>query len=158
MSDSPAQAELNDRALISATVGVAAMFWISSKLTFVMLCVVPPISLGAVFYGRYLRKLSNLTQEAIGDMSKVCPLSHVELPAESQTAEEKLNAFKTVSAYNSQSLETSLFRQKVDQVFDLAKKEAFASGIFFGASGLTGNLAMLCLLGYGAFPHSGPLS
>jgi hypothetical protein len=24
-----------------------------------------------VFYGRYLRKLSNLTQEAIGDMSKV---------------------------------------------------------------------------------------
>jgi ATP-binding cassette subfamily B (MDR/TAP) protein 10 len=47
------------------------MFWISSKLTLVMLCVVPPISLGAVFYGRYLRKLSNLTQEAIGDMSKV---------------------------------------------------------------------------------------
>lgn len=36
-----------------------------------MLCVVPPISIGAVFYGRYLRKLSNLTQEAIGDMSKV---------------------------------------------------------------------------------------
>lgn len=47
------------------------MFWISSKLTLVMLCVVPPISIGAVFYGRYLRKLSNLTQEAIGDMSKV---------------------------------------------------------------------------------------
>jgi ATP-binding cassette subfamily B (MDR/TAP) protein 10 len=46
------------------------MFWISSKLTLVMLCVVPPISIGAVFYGRYLRKLSNLTQEAIGDMSK----------------------------------------------------------------------------------------
>lgn len=27
---------------------VAAMFWISAKLTFVMLCVVPPVSLGAV--------------------------------------------------------------------------------------------------------------
>ena len=25
---------------------------------------------GKVFYGRYLRKLSNVTQEAIGDMSK----------------------------------------------------------------------------------------
>jgi hypothetical protein len=63
------------------------MFWISAKLTLVMLCVVPPVSLGAVsvleshhlpadsleqvFYGRYLRKLSNLTQEAIGEMSKV---------------------------------------------------------------------------------------
>ncbi|OWZ73436.1 hypothetical protein AYX14_01159 [Cryptococcus neoformans] len=123
------------RALISATVGVAAMFWISAKLTLVMLCVVPPVSLGAVFYGRYLRKLSNLTQEAVGDMSKV--------------AEEKLNAFKTVAAYNSQSLEANLFSQKVDQVFQLAKKEAYMTGIFWGASGLTGNLAMLCLLGYG---------
>jgi hypothetical protein len=50
-------------ALITATVGgelsiskevpelirvVGAMFWISAKLTFVMLCVVPPVSLGAV--------------------------------------------------------------------------------------------------------------
>ncbi|GFZ48505.1 ATP-dependent permease MDL1, mitochondrial [Saitozyma sp. JCM 24511] len=123
------------RAAISASVGVAAMFWISSKLTLVMLCVVPPISLGAVFYGRYLRKLSNLTQEAIGDMSK--------------TAEEKLNAFKTVAAYNSQALEARLFNEKVETVFGLAKKEAYMSGIFWGASGLTGNLAMLCLLGYG---------
>ncbi|KAK6909635.1 hypothetical protein I203_103656 [Kwoniella mangroviensis CBS 8507] len=123
------------RALISATVGVAAMFWISAKLTLVMLCVVPPVSLGAVFYGRYLRKLSNLTQEAVGEMSK--------------TAEEKLNAFKTVAAYNSQPLEATLFSKKVDQVFQLAKKEALMTGIFWGASGLTGNLAMLCLLGYG---------
>jgi len=53
-----------------------------------MLAIVPPISLGAVsvvflisvrtylafdqvFYGRYLKRLSNKTQEALGDMSKV---------------------------------------------------------------------------------------
>ncbi|WVN85245.1 uncharacterized protein L203_100390 [Cryptococcus depauperatus CBS 7841] len=123
------------RALITATVGVAAMFWISAKLTFVMLCVVPPVSLGAVFYGRYLRKLSNQTQDAVGDMSKI--------------AEEKLNAFKTVAAYNSQALEAGLFSKKVDNVFQLAKKEAYMTGIFWGLTGLTGNLAMLCLLGYG---------
>lgn len=123
------------RALITSIVGIAAMFWISAKLTAVMLCVVPPISLGAVFYGRYLRKLSNLTQEAIGEMSK--------------TAEEKLNAFKTVSAYNAQPLETELFEKKVDAIFQLAKKESYMTGIFWGASGLTGNLAMLCLLSYG---------
>jgi hypothetical protein len=34
-------------------------------------------------------------------------------------------------------------------VFQLMRKEAIASGIFYGSSGLTGNLAMLCLLGYG---------
>ncbi|KAL7418586.1 ATP-binding cassette permease mdl1 [Cryptotrichosporon argae] len=123
------------RAIIAATVGIGAMFWISAKLTMVMLCVVPPISLGAVFYGRYLRKLSGLTQEALGEMSK--------------TAEEKLNAFKTVAAYNAQPLESSLFSKKVDAVFSLARREALASGIFYGGSGLTGNLALLCLLSYG---------
>lgn len=34
-------------------------------------------------------------------------------------------------------------------MFQLMRKEAIASGIFYGSSGLTGNLAMLCLLGYG---------
>lgn len=71
--------------------------------------------------------------------------------ADRQTAEEKLNAFKTVTAYNSQPVESRLFGRKVDQVFSLARKEAYMSGIFWGLSGLTGNLAMLCLLGYGAF-------
>ncbi|CAK9787373.1 hypothetical protein CC85DRAFT_289332 [Cutaneotrichosporon oleaginosum] len=123
------------RAIISASVGVCAMFWISSKLTLIMLMVVPPISIGAVFYGRYLRKLSNLTQESLGEMSK--------------TAEEKLNAFKTITAYNAQSLEGRAFSQNVQSVFDLARREAGASAIFFGMTGLTGNLAMLCLLTYG---------
>jgi len=123
------------RAVISAVVGVAAMVLISAKLTGLMLAVVPPVSVGAVIYGRYLRKLSNQTQEALGDMSK--------------TAEEKLNAFKTVTSFNAQAIESRLFSQKVDAVFQLARKEAIASGIFFGGSGLTGNLTMLCLLGYG---------
>ena len=66
------------------------MLYISSHLTFLMLVIVPPMSLGAVgtipdssphlyvlttmkqvFYGRYLKKLSNKTQEALGDMTKV---------------------------------------------------------------------------------------
>ncbi|ORX40765.1 P-loop containing nucleoside triphosphate hydrolase protein [Kockovaella imperatae] len=123
------------RALVSATVGVSMMFWISAKLTFVMLCVVPPVSLFAVFYGRYVRKLTNFTQEAVGDMSR--------------TAEEKLNAFKTVAAYNTQAVEAKLFANKVDAIFNLARKEAYMTGVFWGMSGFTGNLALLCLLGYG---------
>jgi hypothetical protein len=108
-----------------------------------------------VFYGRYLRKLSNLTQEAVGEMSKVRPsAADTRNRADAQTAEEKLNAFKTVTAYNSQPMEGNIFSKRVDGVFQLAKKEAYMTGIFWGASGLTGNLAMLCLLGYGMFPPS----
>lgn len=81
------------RSLISAVVGVGAMVYISLKLTLVMLAVVPPISLGAVFYGRYLRKLSKQTQDALGEMTKV--------------AEEKLSAVRTVTAFNSQCVSPS---------------------------------------------------
>ena len=63
------------------------MFYLSPTLTVMMLGIVPPVSLGAVsmssfydskyliclqvFYGRYLKKLSNQTQEAMGEMTKV---------------------------------------------------------------------------------------
>lgn len=72
-----------------------------------------------------------------------------------QTAEEKLNAFKTVTAYNSQAIEDQLFQQKVDRIFGLARKEAYMTGVFWGMSGLTGNLALLCLLGYGQLNTAG---
>jgi ABC-type multidrug transport system fused ATPase/permease subunit len=111
------------------------MVFISPKLTALMLAVVPPLSLAAVFYGRYLRTLSKQTQDALGDMTKV--------------AEEKLSAFRTLTAFNSQPTEAKAVSGKVDRVFQLARKEAIASGIFFGGTGLTGNLTMLCLLGYG---------
>lgn len=67
----------------------------------------------------------------------------------SRTAEEKLNAFPTLTAYGTQAYETNLFRGRVQEIFALARKEAYMSGLFWGASGLTGNLALLCLLGYG---------
>ncbi|KAL5483290.1 MDL1 [Sanghuangporus weigelae] len=123
------------RAVVMASVGLGAMFYLSPQLTVLMLAVVPPVSLGAFFYGRYVKKLSNRTQEAVGDMTKV--------------ATESLSAFRTVQAFNAQPLESSKFSSKVQHVLYLARKEALASGIFFGATGWSGNVTLLCLLGYG---------
>ncbi|EJT96873.1 P-loop containing nucleoside triphosphate hydrolase protein [Dacryopinax primogenitus] len=123
------------RAIVTASVGLGLMLYLSSKLTLVMLAVVPPISIGAVFYGRYLKKLSNQTQEALGDMSRV--------------AEETLSAIRTVQAHNAYPMEELSFSRKVQAVFDLARREALASGLFFGGTGFSGNVTILTLLGYG---------
>ncbi|KAF4563181.1 ATP-binding cassette permease mdl1 [Pleurotus pulmonarius] len=123
------------RAVLMASVGLGAMFYLSPTLTTLMLVVVPPVSLGAVFYGRYLKKLSNRTQEAIGDMTKV--------------ASESLSALRTVQAFNAVPQEQEKFHQRVNRVLDLARKEAFATGIFFGSTGWSGNVTILALLGYG---------
>ncbi|KAK0459094.1 P-loop containing nucleoside triphosphate hydrolase protein [Desarmillaria tabescens] len=123
------------RAVIMSSVGLAAMFYISPTLTMLMLVIVPPVSLGVVFYGRYLKKLSLRTQEAMGEMTKV--------------ATESLPALRTVQAFNAQSQEQEKFHEKVMKVLQLARKEAIASGIFFGSTGWSGNITLLGLLGYG---------
>ncbi|KAF8514644.1 P-loop containing nucleoside triphosphate hydrolase protein [Hysterangium stoloniferum] len=123
------------RSIVMASVGLGAMFWISPTLTALMLAIVPPVSIGAVIYGRYLKKLSNRTQEAIGDMTKV--------------ASESLSALRTVQAFNAASSEQNKFAERVSTVLALARKEAFASGLFFGGTGWAGNVTILMLLGYG---------
>ncbi|THG99518.1 hypothetical protein EW026_g2828 [Hermanssonia centrifuga] len=123
------------RSIIMASVGLGAMFYISPQLTILMLAVVPPVSLGAVFYGRYLKKLSNKTQEALGDMTKV--------------AQESLSALRTVQSFNAHKAEQEKFDERVGTVLSLARKEAVASGIFFGSTGWSGNVTLLALLAYG---------
>ncbi|KIM40361.1 hypothetical protein M413DRAFT_177897 [Hebeloma cylindrosporum] len=123
------------RAIVMSTVGLGAMFYVSPTLTMLMLAVVPPVSLGAVFYGRYLKKLSNKTQEAMGEMTKV--------------ASESLSALRTVQSYNAVPQEEKKFHEKVETVLVLARREAIASGIFFGSTGWSGNVTLLGLLGYG---------
>ncbi|KAH9985450.1 P-loop containing nucleoside triphosphate hydrolase protein [Russula vinacea] len=133
------------RAVVMSFAGLGAMMYISSHLTFLMLAIVPPISLGAVFYGRYLKRLSNKTQEALGDMSKV--------------AQEALAALRTVQVFNAASYEEKKFSGRVERILTLARREAIASGIFYGSTGWSGNLALLTLLGYGgSLVSSGQIS
>lgn len=124
------------RALVTVAVGVGMMFYISGKLTALMLFIVPPSAIGAVFYGRYLKKLSRRTQKQIGEMIAI--------------AEERLSSVRTVQAFNAvQPTETRRFNKKANEILELAKKEAYASGLFFGGAGFSGNITMLALLSYG---------
>lgn len=70
-----------------------------------------------------------------------------------KVATESLPALRTVQAFNAQNQERERFHEKVMKVLELARKEAIASGIFFGSTGWSGNITLLGLLGYGAlFP------
>ncbi|KAG6837817.1 hypothetical protein H0H93_016185 [Arthromyces matolae] len=98
-----------------------------------------------VVYGRYLKRLSNKTQESMGEMTKF-------INTNSQVASEALSAMRTVQAYNALPQEEAKFKDKVRDVLSLARKEAIASGIFFGSTGWSGNVTILALLGYGELP------
>lgn len=125
------------RAGVTVLFAGSAMFLISSQLTLLMMAVVPPAAIGAVFYGRYLRDLTHRTQDAIGAMTR--------------TAEERLSppAFRTITAHNTQKEETRRFEGRVKDIVELQTKEAYASGFFYAGTGFVGNCAILTLLTYG---------
>lgn len=131
--------ELGDglRSFLTVIFSGTTMFMISPSLTLLMLGVVPPAAIGAVFYGRYLRDLTNKTQEAVGEMTR--------------TAEERLNsaAFRTVTAFNAQDIEKRRFSDKVRTIAQIETKETYASGFFYAGTGFVGNCSILVLLTYG---------
>lgn len=54
-----------------------------------------------------------------------------------------------MQVFNATPYEEKKFSERVDRVLSLARREAVASGIFFGSTGWSGNVALLALLGYG---------
>jgi ABC-type multidrug transport system fused ATPase/permease subunit len=125
------------KAVLGAAVGVGMMYLISPTLTLIMLVIFPPISASSYFYGKFIRKLSLKTQEAMGDMSKL--------------AEERLSAHRTVTASNTQPSEEKLYAGKVNEVYGLQKKETVANGLFQGFNEVAGDVGMIGLLIYGGF-------
>lgn len=111
------------------------MLVISPKLTGIMMLVVPPVALFGIIYGRYVKTLSRKTQNALSEITKV--------------AEERISSVRTVQAFAKEEAEQQRYALRVQDVFALAKKEALASGAFFGGAGLSGNLAVLAVLWYG---------
>ncbi|XP_065488380.1 LOW QUALITY PROTEIN: ATP-binding cassette sub-family B member 10, mitochondrial [Caloenas nicobarica] len=120
------------RAGAQASVGVGMMFFVSPSLAAFVLSVVPPLAVMAVIYGRYLRKLTKMTQDSLAEAT--------------QLAEERIGNIRTVRAFGQEVAEMEKYTNKVDYVLQLAKKEAVARAGFFGATGLSGNLIVLSVL------------
>jgi putative ABC transport system ATP-binding protein len=72
------------------------------------------------------------------------------LTASLKVAQESLSGLRTVQAYNALPQEQAKFHSKIEKVLAIARKEANASGIFFGSTAWSGNITLLALLGYGS--------
>ncbi|KAM9156613.1 ATP-binding cassette sub-family B member 10, mitochondrial [Pangshura tecta] len=120
------------RAVAQASVGVGMMFFVSPKLAAFVLSVVPPLTVIALIYGRYLRKLTRMNQDSLAEAT--------------QLAEERIGNIRTVRAFGQEMTEMEKYTSKVDYVLQLAKREALARAGFFGATGLSGNMIVLLVL------------
>ncbi|EWC46979.1 hypothetical protein DRE_03741 [Drechslerella stenobrocha 248] len=124
------------RALVSGAAGLVMMLYTSATLTGVMSLMIPPIGIGAFFYGRTIRNISRKIQKAIGDATKV--------------AEERLGNVRTSQAFAGEAQEAGRYNKQVRKIFKLGVKEAFASATFFSTTGFSGNVTILAILVFGS--------
>ena len=115
--------------------GIGALVWTSPKLTAVMLLVVPPVAVGAVLYGRRVRKLSREVQDALASASEV--------------AEETIGGMRTVRSFAAEAAEVARYGRAVERSFQLARVRAVTGGVFVGAASLGAFMAAAAVLWYG---------
>jgi ATP-binding cassette subfamily B protein len=119
------------RTAAQAVGGILFLFFTSPTLTLLMLAVVPPVALGAVWYGRKLRKLSKEVQDA--------------LAAANEIAEEAISGIRTVRSFTAEPAEARRYAVKTQRSYQLAKRRAFAGGAFMGGA-QTGAFASAALV------------
>jgi ATP-binding cassette subfamily B protein len=116
--------------------GTALLFYTSPVLTALMLAVVPPVALGAVVYGKRVRKLSRDLQDSLASANDV--------------AEESLSGIRTVRAFAAEASEVSRYGRAIDASFRLARQRAFNAGAFFGSASFAAYAAAAVVLWYGS--------
>ncbi|CAF0774095.1 unnamed protein product [Adineta steineri] len=128
------------RALTQSIAGVGLMFYISPQLALVGLTTVPPLAVGAILFGRYIKRLSSKVQDTLAQATSV--------------AEERFSNIRTVKAFSKEEQEIKLYNQRIGDVLQLKYKESLAYGLFFGMTGLSGNLIVLSVFYFGGISMS----
>ncbi|XP_072271896.1 ABC-type oligopeptide transporter ABCB9 [Pyxicephalus adspersus] len=118
------------------SVGVIVfMFSLSWQLSLLTFLGFPIIMLVSRVYGKYYKKLSKEVQTALAKANS--------------TAEETISAIKTVRSFANEQTEASVYSDKLQQLFTLYKKEAFAYTYYIWSTGFTELVLQISILYYG---------
>lgn len=124
------------KAGITGTVGVGAMFLISSQLASVVFAFIPAVLVGTVIFGNKIREISRGIQQATGNLTRV--------------GEEQLSGIKTVQSFVAEGKELRKYNSAIRRVFGLGKREAFVNATFYSGTSMIGDASFLIILAYGA--------
>ncbi|WP_438003669.1 ABC transporter transmembrane domain-containing protein [Sorangium sp. So ce321] len=123
------------RLAVSVVGGLGFLLYTSPRLTLLMLSVIPPVLLGAVIYGRKVRKLSRAVQDSLARSGEI--------------AEEALSGIRTVRAFAAEKQELARYAGQVTESFERARARVRASGAFSGVVTFAGYAATGLVLWYG---------
>ncbi|MBL7985064.1 MAG: ATP-binding cassette domain-containing protein [Flavobacteriales bacterium] len=114
------------RQIIVVAAGVVLLTTVSTQLTLTMLSVVPVVAIIAVFFGRFVTKLSKQVQDRIADSGVI--------------VDETLQGIQNVKAFANEGWEAARYGKVVAEVRDLALKGGRWQGAFV-------SFIILCMFG-----------
>jgi len=124
------------RSLFSVIGCLIMLFVTSSKLTFMIIVLVPIVVLPIWLYSRKVRRLSRANQDRMADSSSI--------------ADESLNAMHVVQAFTLEKFLGKKFAESVEETFDAARQRIQLSSILSGTIILTVFGAIVFVLWIGA--------
>ena len=104
------------RQIATLLIGTAVIAFMAPKLTGFMLATFPILIIAALFFGRYIRKLSKLTQD--------------QLAASNVIVEETLQAVQAVKSFTSEWFEIRKYNNSLTEVVNTALRAAVFRGLF----------------------------
>jgi ABC transporter fused permease/ATP-binding protein len=123
------------RQLVLLVGGITFLAIVSIKLTFALLIILPVLVVVAVFFGRFIRKISRKAQDKLAESNTI--------------VEETLQGIANVKAFVNESFEAGRYSKNIREVANIAINGAkyrgiFASFIVFGMFG-----AIVTVIAYG---------
>jgi ATP-binding cassette, subfamily B, bacterial len=105
------------RQIVTIIVGLIILVVMMPKLTVLMLLTFPLIVIAAVFFGKYIRKLSKNRQDNLAETNTI--------------VEETFQSFMVVKSFANEWYESIRYGKSVDNVVDISLKFAKIRGLFF---------------------------
>ena len=120
------------RNVVMAVGGLALLLWTSWELGLIMLAVVPPVVLGSVVFGRYVRRIAREAQD--------------QLAVAGEVAEETLSGVRTVRSFTREPEESRRYGSAVEGYFAVARRQIRLVAWFMGAMSIAGYGAIAVVL------------
>ncbi|GMR60097.1 hypothetical protein PMAYCL1PPCAC_30292, partial [Pristionchus mayeri] len=124
------------RALVTCLGSGSLMVYTSPALCKVMFFVIPIMVGTFAVFGRLQRKYTLEMQDAVA--------------AANQVATERLGSVRTVRMLVAEPKERAAYGSKIQDIWDISRKEGFAKGLMFGSFQFTGYMALSTILFYGS--------
>ncbi|MDX1685137.1 MAG: ABC transporter ATP-binding protein [Saprospiraceae bacterium] len=105
------------RQIVILIVGVIVLAYLTPALSLTMLTTFPVVVIAALFFARYVRKLSKERQDLLGDSNII--------------VEEALHSFAVVKAFANEWYERLRYGRSVDRVVNISLRFAKIRGLFF---------------------------